>query len=86
MTLEVTVRGTSGDVDVLEDALAPEHADGFPRVDTRLERPSERVARLVVEGAHAPSVRAATNANLRWIRNVEDVLAVDPDDPTPEVP
>lgn len=83
--LEVDVRGARDEVDILVEALAPEHAEGFPGVATTLERPGDRVARLVVDGEHAPSVRAAMNANLRWIRTVEDVMAVDAGSRTPEV-
>lgn len=85
LTLEVDVDGAPGDIDVLVGALAPEHAEAFPGVATRLERNGDRSARLVVHGDHVPNVRAAANAHLRWIRTVEDVLDVGPDATTDEV-
>lgn len=64
-------------ISVLEGALQPEHEDGFPGVETVLERESDQAARLVAEGEDVPSVRAWMNAHLAWVRTIEDVLAVD---------
>lgn len=77
LRLEVTVDGPREAISVLEGALQPEHADGFPGVDAVLERESDQAARLVAEGEDVPSVRAWMNAHLSWIRTIEDVLAVD---------
>ncbi len=86
MTLEVTVDGDAEDVDVLAQALSPEHEDGFPGVSTRLEQGTDPALRLVVQGDDVPSVRAAMNAHLSWMRTVEDVLSVDPEPAPDEVP
>ncbi len=77
LTLEVTVDGTPQQVDVLEGALSPEHDDGFPGVETSLERRDDETAWLVAKSEDVPSVRAWMNAHLTWVRTIEDVLDAD---------
>lgn len=77
LDLTVDVSGPSGDVDVLVDALEPEHAEDFPGVETGLERVDRDRARLCLTSEEATDLRAAVNAHLRWIQTVEDTLDLD---------
>lgn len=79
-TLSAEIAGDPEEVDVLVDALSPEHAEDFPGVDTELERTGPETARLTLSSARLSQLRAAANAHLRWVRTVEDTLAAGPAD------
>jgi tRNA threonylcarbamoyladenosine modification (KEOPS) complex Pcc1 subunit len=84
LALTVDLAGDPEDVDVLVDALAPEHAEEFPGVETEVERLEPGRARFEYASESPTDLRAAANAHVRWVRTVEDTLSVDAQ-PDPEV-
>lgn len=85
LALTVDLAGDPGDVDVLVDALAPEHAEEFPGVETGVRRLDPERARFTYASEKVTDLRAAANAHLRWVRTVEDTLDVDAQPADPEV-
>jgi tRNA threonylcarbamoyladenosine modification (KEOPS) complex Pcc1 subunit len=85
LELTVDVAGDADDVDVLVDALAPEHAEEFPGVETGIETVDEDRARLRFGSETVTDMRAAVNAHLRWVGTIEDTLDVDAQGTDPEV-
>lgn len=85
LALTVDVTGDPGDLDVLVDALAPEHAEEFPGVETGITRLEPGRARFAYASDTVTDLRAAANAHLRWVRTIEDTLDVDARARDPEV-
>ena len=85
LALTVDLAGDPEDVDVLVDALAPEHAEDFPGVDTGITRLEPGRARFECAAEKVTDLRAAANAHLRWVRTIEDTLDVDAQPTDPEV-
>ncbi|MDX1611694.1 MAG: hypothetical protein R3185_04945 [Candidatus Thermoplasmatota archaeon] len=76
VTLQADLTGPSTDLDTVQGAIAPEHAEEFPGATVTMDRPAPDRLALTITGERLPPVRAATNALLGWVHTVEDVLEV----------